>query len=83
MSTTVVDWFTLQSLPRQAAPPDYADFMKLRISRMVGVIGAMTLAMATSAMATSPGWTTDLAAAKKQAAETQRDIFMNFTGSDW
>ena len=50
---------------------------------MVGVVGTMTLAMATSVMATSDGWTTDLAAAKKQAAETQRDIFMNFTGSDW
>jgi len=47
----------------------------------IGVI--LSIAMTTAASATSEGWITDLAAAKKQAAETNRDIFMNFTGSDW
>jgi len=42
-----------------------------------------TWVLVTPVMATSDGWTTDLGAAKKLAAETKRDIFMNFTGSDW
>ncbi|MFT4550502.1 MAG: hypothetical protein ACI8XO_004168 [Verrucomicrobiales bacterium] len=44
---------------------------------------AMTLMFAGTASATSEGWLTDLEAAKKQAAEKDLDIFMNFTGSDW
>lgn len=43
----------------------------------------LAIAMTAAASATADGWITDLAVAKKQAAESKRDIFMNFTGSDW
>jgi hypothetical protein len=52
--------------------------------RLATVAGLFLLGFApVAAQATSEGWITDLAAAKKLAAETKRDIFMNFTGSDW
>ena len=44
---------------------------------------AMLVGASQSVFAASEGWTTDLAAAKKLAAEKKKDIFMNFTGSDW
>ena len=37
----------------------------------------------TSAFAGGEGWTQDLAAAKKQAAEEKKDLLLDFTGSDW
>jgi len=43
----------------------------------------LLLGMGSAANATSEGWTTDFAAAKKLAAEGKKSIFMNFTGSDW
>jgi hypothetical protein len=51
--------------------------------KLGSVVAGLTLSLAASAVATSDGWITDLATAKKQAAESKRDIFMNFTGSDW
>ncbi len=35
------------------------------------------------AFAAGEGWTTDFAAAKKQAAESKKDLLVDFTGSDW
>lgn len=37
----------------------------------------------TSAFAGGEGWTHDFAAAKKQAAEENKDLLIDFTGSDW
>lgn len=51
--------------------------------KFASIVAGLTLFFAASAVATSEGWLTDLAAAKKQAAESNRDIFLNFTGSDW
>ena len=34
-------------------------------------------------LAGGEGWTSDYAAAKKQAAETKKDLLIDFTGSDW
>ena len=51
------------------------------MSSAVGL--AMLVGASQSVFAASEGWTTDLAAAKKLAAEKKKDIFMNFTGSDW
>jgi thioredoxin-related protein len=36
-----------------------------------------------SAFAAGEGWTTDYAAAKKDAAENKKDLLIDFTGSDW
>ena len=36
-----------------------------------------------AAMAGGEGWTSDFAAAKKQAAESKKDLLIDFTGSDW
>ena len=55
-----------------------------RRDRLAAFAGLFLLGFAPlAAQATAEGWITDLAAAKKQAAETKRDIFMNSTGSDW
>lgn len=35
------------------------------------------------AFAGGEGWSSDFAAAKKEAVESKKDILMNFTGSDW
>ena len=35
------------------------------------------------ALAAGEGWTSDFAAAKKQATESKKDLLMDFTGSDW
>lgn len=39
--------------------------------------------MVGTAFAATEGWTEDLEAAKKLAAESDRDVLINFTGSDW
>lgn len=46
---------------------------------------ATLMALCTSGvmLAASDGWTEDFAAAKKQAAEGDKDLLINFTGSDW
>ncbi|MBK1880858.1 thioredoxin family protein [Luteolibacter pohnpeiensis] len=36
-----------------------------------------------TAFAAKEGWTSDYAAAKKEAAETGKDLLIDFTGSDW
>lgn len=36
-----------------------------------------------AAFAGGEGWTSDFAAAKKQAADTKKDLLVDFTGSDW
>ncbi len=35
------------------------------------------------ALAGGEGWTADFAAAKKEAAESKKDLLIDFTGSDW
>ncbi len=43
----------------------------------------MALCMPGAALAVSEGWTEDFEAAKKEAAEQEKDLLINFTGSDW
>lgn len=46
--------------------------------------GAVVLAlMTTSLFAGGEGWATDFEAAKKQAADSGKDLLVDFTGSDW
>lgn len=46
-------------------------------------VAMMALYCSASALAGSENWTTDFAAAKKQAVESKKDLMINFTGSDW
>ena len=48
----------------------------LMLALMMGVVLGMTAA-------TPEGWSTDLAASKKIAAEKKRPMLLLFTGSDW
>ena len=41
------------------------------------------MALHGSAFAGGEGWSHDYAASKKQAAESKKDLLINFTGSDW
>ena len=41
------------------------------------------MALHGTALAGGEGWTSDFAAAKKQAAEAKKDLLIDFTGSDW
>ena len=41
------------------------------------------MALIGTSLAGGEGWTSDFEAAKKQAAESKKDLLLNFTGSDW
>ncbi len=47
------------------------------------ILAAVLAALVGSACAASEGWTDDFDAAKRLAAESDRDMLVNFTGSDW
>jgi thioredoxin-related protein len=49
---------------------------------LTAVLTTLCLA-STNAFAAGEGWTEDYAAAKKQATEQNKDLLMDFTGSDW
>lgn len=44
---------------------------------------AALIALHASVFAGGEGWTSDYAGAKKQAAESKKDLLIDFTGSDW
>ena len=44
---------------------------------------AAIMALHGAAFAGGEGWLSDFAAAKKQAAESKKDLLLDFTGSDW
>lgn len=45
--------------------------------------GLLSLALCTTAFAAEEGWTVDFEAAKTTAASEKKDLFLEFTGSDW
>ncbi len=47
------------------------------------VVALVALHCAGVAFAGGEGWSSDFTAAKKEAAETKKDLLMDFTGSDW
>ena len=51
--------------------------------RLTTLLGAAIVALHGAALAGGEGWTSDFAAAKKQAAEGHKDLLVDFTGSDW
>lgn len=50
---------------------------------MIKLFHAFILALAVSAVSAGEGWLTDLEAAKKLAAQENKVILVDFTGSDW
>ena len=56
---------------------------KNRLSRFWAAMLTTAVFSTMPAIAATEGWLTDMAAAKKQAAEKKLDLFINFTGSDW
>ena len=53
-----------------------------QISRLVWV-GLMALVMASSSVSADSAWTEDYTGAKQRARETNRDLLIYFSGSDW
>ncbi len=51
--------------------------------KITSIACAATLALTGFSLAGGEGWTSDFAAAKKQATEENKDLLMDFTGSDW
>jgi thioredoxin-related protein len=53
--------------------------MKLTIKTCVAALSVL----AGAAFAGGEGWSSDFAAAKKEAADSKKDLLIDFTGSDW
>ncbi len=51
--------------------------------KITATLCAAIVAFHGSAFAEDEGWSSDFAAAKKQAAESKKDLLLDFTGSDW
>ncbi len=51
--------------------------------KITSTLCAVIMALHGSAFAGGEGWSHDYAASKKQAAESKKDLLINFTGSDW
>jgi thioredoxin-related protein len=49
----------------------------------LSTLGAAIVALHGSAFAGGEGWSSDFAAAKKEAAGSKKDLLVDFTGSDW
>ena len=47
------------------------------------IVCAAILALQGASLAGGEGWTSDYQAAQKQAAESKKDLLIDFTGSDW
>lgn len=54
----------------------------MKPNQFFAAIGAAAFALS-STFAAGEGWTSDFAAAKKQAASEKKDLLLDFTGSDW
>lgn len=50
---------------------------------LLSVSGAVLMALHSTVFAGGEGWVSDFAAAKKEAAESKKDLLVDFTGSDW
>lgn len=57
--------------------------MNFSLSRMMRVVLPLVAASSVVVVAQAEEWVTDFAAAKKQAEAEKKDLFLDFTGSDW
>lgn len=55
----------------------------MKLIKFTSTLCAAILALQCPTFAGGEGWTSDFAAAKKEAAESQKDLLVDFTGSDW
>lgn len=55
----------------------------LGVAAAFGVAALLTTWTAVSAYAVPEGWTEDFSAAKQQAQQADKDLLLDFTGSDW
>jgi thioredoxin-related protein len=51
--------------------------------KTTSIVCAAAMALIGTSLAGGEGWTSDFEAAKKQAAESKKDLLIDFTGSDW
>jgi thioredoxin-related protein len=51
--------------------------------KITTIVCAAVMALIGTTFAGGEGWTSDFEAAKKQAAESKKDLLIDFTGSDW
>jgi thioredoxin-related protein len=51
--------------------------------KTTSIVCAAVMALIGTTLAGGEGWTSDFEAAKKQAAESKKDLLIDFTGSDW
>lgn len=55
----------------------------MKLIKFTSTLCAARIALHGTAFAGGEGWISDFAAAKKQAAESKKDLLVDFTGSDW
>lgn len=55
----------------------------MKTIKFISTLGAAFVALQGLAFAGGEGWSSDFAAAKKEAAESKKDLLVDFTGSDW
>lgn len=51
--------------------------------KTTSIVCAAVMALIGTSLAGGEGWTSDFEAAKKQAADSKKDLLIDFTGSDW
>ncbi len=55
----------------------------MKLIKFTSTLCVALMALHGAVLAGGEGWTSDFAAAKKQAAESKKDLLIDFTGSDW
>ena len=55
----------------------------MKTIQITSTLCAAIMALHGAAFAGGEGWSSDFAASKKQAAESKKDLLIDFTGSDW
>ena len=53
------------------------------IMKTTSIVCAAVMALIGTTLAGGEGWTSDFEAAQKQAADSKKDLLIDFTGSDW
>ena len=70
-------------IPLDAGGREVHVFQTMKTIKFRSTLGAAIVALHGMAFAGGEGWTSDFAAAKKEAAESKKDLLVDFTGSDW
>ena len=57
--------------------------MPMKTTPLLQCVAIATALVSTSVMAAEGSWMIDFEAAKKKATAENKDLYVNFTGSDW